>query len=70
MHKAIITNWNGVVQDSDTVFLLGDIGFCGIEKLRELVAQLRGNIILVQGNHDSDKIAHKLVEDGANYKSC
>ena len=64
MHKAIISNWNNVVQDSDTVFVLGDLGFCGIEKLRELLSQLCGNIILVQGNHDSDKIAYKLVEDG------
>lgn len=64
MHQAIIANWNSVVQDSDTVFLLGDMGFCGIEKLRELLSQLYGNIVLVQGNHDSDKIAHKLAEEG------
>lgn len=64
MNNAIILNWNSVVQDTDTVFLLGDIGFCGIEKLRDLVSQLKGNIVLVQGNHDSDKIAKKLLEEG------
>ena len=69
MNQAIITNWNSVVQDSDTVFLLGDMGFCGIELLRELMSQLRGNIILIQGNHDSDKVTNKLIEEGLLIKA-
>lgn len=69
MHQALITNWNSVVQEDDTVFLLGDLGFCGITKLQELVAQLKGNIIVVQGNHDSDKAMNRLLEDGL-IQSC
>ena len=64
MNQGIIDNWNSVVKDDDIVYLLGDIGFCGIEKLRPLIAQLKGHIRLVQGNHDSDKVANRLIEEG------
>lgn len=64
MNEAIIINWNDVVQEDDIVFLLGDMGFCGIEKLRPLMSQLKGRIYLIQGNHDSDKVVNKLLEEG------
>jgi calcineurin-like phosphoesterase family protein len=64
MNEAIIQNWNAVVQDDDVVFVLGDLGFCGIEKLRLLISQLKGNLFLIQGNHDSDKVVNKLYEEG------
>ena len=63
MNEAIIANWNSVVEEDDTVFVLGDLGFCGIEKLRVLLPRLKGNIIVIQGNHDSDKVVHKLYEE-------
>ena len=63
MNQAIVDNWNSVVKDDDTVFVLGDLGFCGIEKLRPLIAQLKGTIYVIQGNHDSDKIICKLYEE-------
>ena len=53
MNKELIKNWNSVVSSEDTVFHLGDIGFCGSEKLRGILSQLNGHIILVKGNHDS-----------------
>ena len=64
MNEGIIQNWNSVVQEDDVVFVLGDLGFCGIEKLRLLISQLKGNIFLIQGNHDSDKVVNKLYEEG------
>lgn len=64
MNEAIIANWNSVVKDDDIVFLLGDMGFCGIEKLRVLMSQLKGQIVLIQGNHDSDKITNRLMDEG------
>lgn len=64
MNEAIVTNWNAVVQDDDIVYLLGDMGFCGIEKLRPIISKLKGRIRLVQGNHDSDKVVNKLIEEG------
>lgn len=64
MNQSIIDNWNSVVKDDDIVYLLGDMGFCGIEKLRSLISQLKGHIRLVQGNHDSDKVVNRLIEEG------
>ena len=63
MNQAIIDNWNSVVKDDDMVFVLGDLGFCGIEKLKPLMTQLKGKIYLLQGNHDSNKIVLKLFEE-------
>lgn len=63
MNQAIVNNWNSVVKEDDTVFLLGDMGFCGIEKLRPLMSQLKGKIYLIQGNHDSDKVVGRLYEE-------
>lgn len=62
MHEALINNWNSVVKDDDTVFLLGDMGFCGYDKLEPLMSQLNGKKYLIQGNHDSDKIVFRLYE--------
>lgn len=64
MNQGIVDNWNSVVKEDDTVFVLGDLGFCGIEKLRPLMSQLKGKIFLIQGNHDSDKVVNKLYEEG------
>lgn len=63
MNQGIIDNWNSVVKEDDIVYLLGDMGFCGIEKLRVLMSQLKGHIRLVQGNHDSDKVVNRLIEE-------
>lgn len=62
MNEALIENWNKVVNDDDTVFVLGDLGFCGYEKLEPLMARLKGKKFIIQGNHDSDKIIFKLCE--------
>ena len=63
MNEAIVANWNGVVQPSDDVIILGDLGFCSYKKLSELITRLNGNKYLIQGNHDSDKIVKRLKED-------
>lgn len=64
MNEAIVANWNGVVNDGDDVFVLGDLGFCGINALKDLMKRLKGKIHLIQGNHDSDKIVKRLLEEG------
>lgn len=62
MNEALITHWNNVVKDDDIVFVLGDLGFCGYEKLEPLMARLKGKKFIIQGNHDSDKIVLRLYE--------
>lgn len=63
MNQGIIDNWNSVVKEDDIVFVLGDLGFCGIEKLRPLMSQLKGKIILIQGNHDPDYVISTLYHE-------
>lgn len=46
MKKTIVDNWNKVVSEDDTVYLLGDIGDIFI------LNELKGKIIIVAGNHD------------------
>ena len=62
MNETLINNWNSVVKEDDTVFLLGDMGFCGYNKLEPLMSRLNGKKYLIQGNHDSDKIVFRLYE--------
>lgn len=70
MNAGIVNNWKQLIKDDDTVFVLGDLGFCGIEKLRAEIEQLPGQIYVIQGNHDSDKILAKLKEEGLIKDYC
>lgn len=59
MDEYIVEKWNEKVDDSDTVWILGDI--VSPEHLnKDLLNRLNGNIYLILGNHDypaRDKIA-------------
>ncbi len=50
--RLIISNWNAVVEHKDIVFHLGDFAFGSKEMAKEKVMSLRGQIILLKGNHD------------------
>lgn len=50
---AIIENWNKVVADNDTVYLLGDLMLNDNEKAMNYIRQLKGRIYVVIGNHDT-----------------
>lgn len=52
MNEALIDNWNKVVSDNDTVFHLGDFAFGGFSTLETIRSCLKGNIVLIFGNHD------------------
>lgn len=60
MHERIITNWNKVVGPRDKVYVLGDV-VMGIHKdpdqaaavMYEIFAQLKGEKVLILGNHDT-----------------
>ena len=55
MNWGLINNWNQVVSADDKVFVLGDVGFCGREKMSELVHRLNGHKMLIMGNHDRSR---------------
>ena len=58
MNMELVRRWNGVVDPGDTVIHLGDLCFNRREKDHQYWReQLNGNMILVQGNHDTSKEA-------------
>lgn len=50
MNQTMIENWNSVVSDEDTVFVLGD--FISDASCLPLIDNLKGHIKLILGNHD------------------
>lgn len=57
--KILKENWNKTVNNNDTVYILGDIGKEGSNKdneyLCEIISTLKGNKVLIQGNHEKLK---------------
>lgn len=51
--KAIIENWNSVVEPEDTVYILGDLMLEDNEYGINCLQQLKGNIYIIRGNHDT-----------------
>ena len=57
--KILKENWNKIITNADTVYILGDIGREGgnkeIEYLCEVISTLKGRKVLLQGNHERIK---------------
>jgi len=74
MNETMITNWNSVVGEEDTIFYLGDLSFNRKNEVnKELVHKLNGKIHFILGNHDDEKEIIKLnrfetVSDYINLK--
>lgn len=71
MDKALIDNWNSVVDTYDTVYILGD--FCWLKEDRwiKILRQLKGHKVLIRGNHDLKHMSQQLrnmFQDIKNYK--
>jgi calcineurin-like phosphoesterase family protein len=63
MNDALIKNWNSVVKEEDTVYVLGDFVMGAANTVKNLISQLNGNIKLIRGNHDTAaklKIYHEI----------
>lgn len=62
--KIIIDNWNKVVTNSDTVYILGDIGRIGNNKdneyLCKCISVLKGKKVCVLGNHEGGLKDYRL----------
>lgn len=53
MERCLIEKWNSVVSEEDTVYVLGDFSTNqDAEADRRVLSQLKGEKILVMGNHD------------------
>lgn len=62
MNEALIKNWNAIVQTTDSVYHLGDVGIGRPAALRAILDRLNGKIFLIRGNHDKTA-EHKLCRD-------
>jgi calcineurin-like phosphoesterase family protein len=49
MNEVLIANWNRVVSNEDTVYVVGDFGFGDMSGIN---SRLNGIIHLIKGNHD------------------
>ena len=52
MNKALIENWNSVVDSGDIVYILGDMFWCNWKEALPILDQLNGQKFLIKGNHD------------------
>lgn len=56
MNKVLIENWNNIVTEYDTIFHLGDVALTNESEMKELIPKLKGEKILIRGNHDKKSI--------------
>ena len=67
MNNIIIKRWNKIVKNKDIVYCLGDFCFGNSTQIKDLVKKLKGNIILVKGNHDPVR-SHQWYLNNGFYK--
>lgn len=58
MDKALIDNWNSVVNEGDRVYVLGDVAIN--RRCLSTLGSLKGRLVLVKGNHDIFKLKDYL----------
>lgn len=63
MRETMIKEWNEIVEPTDTVYILGDVAFCGAEFATQIMRRLNGRKILIEGNHDRKILKHKPFRD-------
>jgi calcineurin-like phosphoesterase family protein len=64
MNRDMIQMWNQIVDTEDTVYILGDVAFMPAAEAVQIMRQLNGIKILVEGNHD-----RKNLRDPA-FRAC
>lgn len=72
MNDKLISNWNSVVGKNDTVYVIGDFIWYREQDWPMILEQLKGNIVLINGNHDPSKFSSKTknyFQDIKDYKT-
>lgn len=64
MNETVINNWNSVVSNEDTVYILGDLILNDNEKGIECLNRLNGIKKFVIGNHDTDTRVQLYQDNG------
>lgn len=64
MDKTMMKNWNNIVRGKDLVYFLGDFVLSKkkVEKTRELIDMLNGEIVIIKGNHDKVGEKFRIIE--------
>lgn len=71
MNEKLINNWNGVVTNNDTVYILGDLLWLKESEWPTLISRLKGRKVLIRGNHDPKDFSaatKKLFQEITDYK--
>ena len=71
MEDVSVHNWNAVVRPSDTVILIGDFCWLKTEEWIRILRRLKGNKVLITGNHDLHDLSpalRKMFADVKDYK--
>ena len=55
MNETIVANHNNLVAPEDDIYILGDLMLNNDEDGMKYISQLKGNLHIIQGNHDTDK---------------
>lgn len=68
MDTAIVNNWNNVVSKNDTVYVIGDFIWKKEQEWSSILEELKGNIVLIKGNHDPKQFSSKTRRYFADVK--
>ena len=69
MEETIISNWNKAVTKYDTTYILGDFCWSKDEKIWvEILSNINGQKVLIQGNHDLKNMSANLKSKFADIK--
>lgn len=52
MDAILINNWNSKIMPDDQVYFLGDFCFGTVDRAKQYIDRLNGNIAFIEGNHD------------------
>lgn len=59
----LIHNWNSMVGEGDRVYVIGDVSCGKLENVIQKVQRLRGEKILIEGNHDEKPLRKPRFRD-------
>ena len=62
MNEDLIKNWNKKVKDGDTTYILGDFCWGKEPEWIEILDRLKGNKVLIRGNHDLKNMSRTLKD--------
>lgn len=68
MTHVLIRNWNSTVTNEDIVYILGDFCWLKEDKWVEILDELKGNKVLIRGNHDLKNMSANLKNKFADIK--